>query len=155
MRYFPVAYCAPDPYDPLDRLTFSFGEVKGSRLLAGAILLPLAATVLPFAAVALGNAIGPRLGPGIDAETAKVVSRRARFGAMLLNRGLARLVYPAALTTRVWRDPGHCGRAYHEANDGGPLTDYRATVVQLTWFAIPAGKVHSTCGGDSWSRVTA
>ncbi|MBA3341567.1 MAG: hypothetical protein H0T48_06995 [Gemmatimonadaceae bacterium] len=126
--------------------------MRSSQWLVAAILLPLAATVLPFAAVAVAEAVGPRVGPGIDAETAEVVSKRARFGATLLNGGLARLIFPAAVTVRVWREPGHCGRAFHEANDGGPLVDYRATVVRLTWFAIPAGKIHSTCGGDSWSR---
>lgn len=127
--------------------------MKSSRWLVATIVLPLAATVLPFVAVALSDATGPRVGPGTSSELAEVVSKRARFGAMLLNRGLARLIFPAAVTVRVWRDPGHCGRAYHEANDGGALVDYRATVVQLTWFAIPAGKIHATCGGDSWSRT--
>ena len=120
------------------------------RLLVIAAIAGAGGVCLPFAVERVAREIGPRRGPGVDQETALLVAGDARFGAAVLNEGLARLFAPVYVVTRVWSDPGHC--------QGGPgvnpaLAQYRATVVSLTWFALPVSTIHVVCGGAEWSRV--
>jgi hypothetical protein len=109
----------------------------------------LAGVALPFMVDRAGRWVGPRLGPGTDSAIALVVAEEARFGAAMLDRGPARVISPVHVVTRVWRDPGHCS----DPNPGPPVADYRATVVALTWFALPIGTMDVSCGGWLWSRA--
>lgn len=106
------------------------------------------AAALPFAVKRIAQRIGPRLGPGADPDVARLVAADALFGAEMLDRKLARLIFPVHVVTRVWRDPGHCS----DPNPGPPFAEYRATVVGLTWFALPASTIDVRCGGWFWSR---
>jgi hypothetical protein len=118
------------------------------RVLVLTTIGAVAAVALPFAVERVAQRVGPRLGPETDRDIAWLVAKEALFGAQMLDRKLARLIFPVHIVTRVWRDPGHCS----DANSGAPFAEYRATVVALTWFAVPGSIIDVSCGGWLWSR---
>jgi len=115
---------------------------------AGAVIA--AAVGLPFAVERIAAAVGPVRGPGTDKATADVIAAEALFGARLLDRK-GRLLFPAHVVTRVWRDPGHCSRS--EPGGDGPFADYRATVLSISWFGVPGSRIAVSCGGAAWTRL--
>lgn len=92
---------------------------------------------------------------GVDRFAGDPVTHAVAEGALsgawqLQDSPFARLVTPAARVVEVWRDPGHCPGSEpggREAHAG-----YRASVRLYTFFGLPAGTIHVTCGGWHWSR---
>ena len=92
---------------------------------------------------------------GVDLFTsdpvAHLVAQEALSGAwQLQDNPLARLLTPAARVVQVWRDPGHCPLS--EPGGKERYAAWRARVRLYTFFALPAGTIHVTCGGWHWSR---
>lgn len=94
---------------------------------------------------------------GVDQFTsdpaAHLMAQEALVGArQFQDNPIARLLTPASRVVEVRQAPGHCSPS--EPGGKEQYAAWRARVAFYTFFALPAGSIHVTCGGWHLSRYS-